>query len=217
MSALASASNEIWQIVPTRLAQNTFLTIVVYGTPGSPFHAFYWACFTVSTTSLPRPATLVLGPTVPLQGSSISARFTHSWVTLLGRSRILDTHSHSWFSVTYLIRIFLRWVMAATMTRNQKGKLLIFCFFRFVAGCRRYTKFIDKQGKSRGPFAAQSITIYCWILVMTKLIVIDSCLSLCVIIVDDDNDDYFWTSQSKHLLCMKACRKNVRYSPCSNF
>ena len=179
MSALAAASNEIWQIVLTRLwkvrhseagastskrdffekhqlptftkhsphwqdavgsttslAPNTFLTTGVYGAPGCPFHAFYWACFTVSTTSLPRPATLVLGPTSRFFDFST----VYSLMSYFARWEQDTGHSQPLMMfVTYLREIFLRWVMAAagastTMTQNPKSKLLFVCCFRFVPG-----------------------------------------------------------------------------------
>ena len=147
MSALAYASNEIWQIVLMRLVANTFLTMGVYGAPGSPFHAFYWACFTVSTTSLPRPATLVLGPTSRFfDFNTIYSLMSYfaGWEQNTGHSQPLMIF------VTYLLEIFLRWIVAAagaltTMTQNPKGKLPVLFFVRFVAGIP--SSLTDKQGR----------------------------------------------------------------------
>ena len=281
MSALAAASNEIWQIVLTRLwkvrhseaGASTSKRDFFRKTPASNLHEALTALTGCSGQhhqfgakhlshngslrcawiSLPR---LLLGLFYRLHqlaqtsnscsGSHVRVlRFQHG---LLAHELLCPVGAGYWpFTATDDVHHLSTWNPLEmdngrrwcfdhndSEPEEQASVCLLFSF------CHRYTKFSDKHGKSRGPFAAQSITIYCWLLVITKPIVIDSCLLFCVIIItiiiiiitiiiiiiiiiddddndDDDDDDDFWTSQSKHLLCMKACRENVRYSPCSIF
>lgn len=80
--------------------------------PGSQFHAFYWACFTVSTTALPRAPTLVLGPTSKFFDFSslyyLMAYFA-GWEADSGHSQPML------ILMVYILELALRWMMAAAV------------------------------------------------------------------------------------------------------
>ena len=83
-----------------------------YPSPGSQFHAFYWGCFTVSTTTLPKSATIVFGPTSRFFDFSslyyLLAYFS-GWEADAGHSQPMMLF------MVYIGELFLRWLMAAAV------------------------------------------------------------------------------------------------------
>lgn len=123
--ALSYGSSELWQSVGFRLVSNGCLFMGVFASPASQFHAFYWSsCYTVSTTTLPRAATLVFGPTsrfFDFTSVYYLLAYFSGWEADTGHSQPLMLF------LVYVCELMLRWLMAVavastSMTASTKGR-----------------------------------------------------------------------------------------------